>query len=102
MINDQIVDGILKALENKLNLTDLEKDILNSINDLMKIPLDRKALIERININKTKYGDMIFKTLALLTIQTRELPTYKFYDEFSNEELQNYLITQIKVLFSKS
>ena len=102
MIKDQIIDGILKTLENKLNLTELEKDILDSIKDLKKLPVDRNALIKRIKENKAKYDDMMLKTFALLTIQSRELPVYKLYDEFSNEELQNYLITQIKILFTKS
>ncbi|MCH5259211.1 MAG: hypothetical protein J1F18_05620 [Lachnospiraceae bacterium] len=102
MINDKMVDSILEVLESKLNLTEMQKDIIDSIRDLKKDPLDRNAIISRIKENKAKYGDMILKTLALFTIQTGELPVYKFYDDLSDDELQINLITQIKVLFAKS
>ena len=102
MINDQIIDAILKILECRLNLTELQKDIIDSIKVMKKNPSDRNALITRITENKSKYGIMLLKAFAMLSIQSKDLPLYKSYNDFSTDELQNYLLTQIKILFANS
>ncbi len=98
MDNDSI-DRVIKMLENKLNLTEIEKDIIDSYHELSKNPVDRDGIIKQICINK-KYN--IFeeeKTLA--KIQTGGKAVSVSLDKLTIEELKANLYNQLLILCSK-
>lgn len=102
MINDHIIENIYKVLEGTSNPTDLQKDILDSIRELEKCPLDRCSLASRIMLNEAKYSGIIKSEITSIIIQTGQCPIYKPIDEFSDDELYDKLRAQIKFLFLKS
>lgn len=101
-MNDHIIEGIYKVLECTSYLTDLQKDILDSIRELEKCPLDRCSLVSRIKLNEAKYSDIIKSEFKTIIIQTGQFPIYKPIDKFSDNELYDKLRAQIKFLFLKS
>lgn len=101
MLDNQLMEAIIKYFEKKANLTEYERDILDSFNDLYKFPVDRNALIERIKTNKEKYKGLILDEFAVALIETGERPVYTPYEQTPDSTLQNSLATQIALLFSK-
>lgn len=68
-MNNQLIDSIVKYLETKSNLTEYEKDILDSFRELTKIPVDKNGIIKQL-INNRKY-DLGEGEFALAEIQTQ-------------------------------
>ena len=55
-MDNNIIDAVIKYLETKLNLNELEKDIVNTYRELTKQPIDRNGMIKKIKENKAKQG----------------------------------------------
>lgn len=67
MLNEQQIKFIKEFLKCKLNLTDLEKDILDTFDEYIKNPLDMQKAACRIKINEMKYEDLFVKVNSLPT-----------------------------------
>lgn len=101
MLDNKLRYIILKYCESKANLTELDKDILDSCNDLYKNSIDRNAIIQRIITNRTKYFSLLQEEYIAHSIKQGQLTTPIPWDKLSDMDLQNNLQTQISVLLSK-
>lgn len=98
-MNDEIIEFVINILKNKLNLTEFEKDILDSYNLLLKKPIDRDGLVKQICINR-KYNIYSQET-AIAEIQTiGKTVSVPFYKLTNNELIVN-LYNQLFILCSK-
>lgn len=77
MLDETTIKSIIDYLEKKVNLTELEKDILDSVHDLKKYPADMNTLIARIVLNKGKYKKLISEEYKAVTILTGQ-PSYLY------------------------
>ena len=59
MDNSKVIDIVLEYLRNKQNLTDLEKDILSSLDKLNEKPFDRSGTEQKLIENNIKYENML-------------------------------------------
>lgn len=98
MIDNQTKDIILKFLELKSHLSEIERDIVDSINDLFKIPVDKKTLENRVIINKAKYL-WLEKEETKFNIISGTSTIVKSINKASIPELQDKLSKQIQLLF---
>lgn len=101
MLDETTIKSIIDYLEKKVNLTELEKDILDSVHDLKKYLADRNTLIARIVLNKGKYKKLISEEYKAVTILTGQPPIYTPYENTTTASLQDSLSIQISILCSK-
>lgn len=87
-------DMILEYLKNKKVLTDLEQDIVSSINVLNKVPYNRTDLENKIIENNIKYPDIWFKTM----MQSGNVPIP--FKELSDQQIKENLFMQIQNMYS--
>lgn len=57
-MNNEIRSFVLDGLKNKLNLTELEKHIIDTCNELTKNPFDSFGAEKQIAKNYTKYPEL--------------------------------------------
>lgn len=98
-MNNDIIDSVIKILEEKLDLTDFEKDILDSYHELSKNPVDRDSIIKQIRINK-KYS-ILTEEVALVEYQTGGKAISVPFENLSTDELKGNLYNQLFILCSK-
>lgn len=98
-MNNPLIYSIIKYLETKSNLTDYEKDILDSFRELTKVPEDKNGIIKQL-INNKKYN-LEEEEFALAEIQTQMQAVLKPLAELSIEELKGNLYNQLFLLCSK-
>lgn len=89
-------DMILEYLKNKKVLTDLEQDIVSSINVLNKVPYNRTDLENKIRENNIKYPDIWFKTM----MQPGNVQIS--FKELSDQQIKESLFMQIQNMYSYS
>lgn len=99
MVNN-IVDTVIKYLETKLNLNELEKDIVDTYRELTKQPIDRNGLIKKIKENKAKQG-FIMQEKILANIQTNYTSKLVPLEDLTDDELSANLENQLLLLCSK-
>lgn len=61
MDNSKVIDIVLEYLRNKQNLTDLEKDILSSLNKLNEKPFDRSGTEQKLIENNLSMKICLFR-----------------------------------------
>lgn len=98
-MNNDIIEIVIKMLENKLNLTEIEKDILDGYYELSKNPVDRDSIIKQISNNK-KYNILI-EEVALDEFQTGGKTVSIPFEKLSTDELKGNLYNQLFILCSK-
>ncbi len=98
-MNNDIIESVIKMLENKLNLIEIEKDILDGYYELSKNPVDRDSVIKQIRINK-KYN-ILKEEVALAEFQTGGKAISIPFEELSTDELRGNLYNQLFILCSK-
>ena len=86
---------LIEYLKQKQYLTDLEKDILDTWNELQKDPLDRKSAQAQIIKNNTKHPDVFTAVSALPTTVIRP------FDQVMESDIQYNLEKQLEVLAVK-
>ncbi len=89
MDNSKVIDVVLEYLRNKQNLTDLEKDILSSLDKLNEKPFDRKGIERKLIENNIKYENMFISTQP--GDETHLLP----FAQLSDIEIWNNLYLQV-------
>ena len=63
MNRELVIEAILKYLEQKKDLSSLEKDIVSSMSKYTEQPFDRKGIEQKVIENNMKYSD-IFSPLS--------------------------------------
>lgn len=98
-MNNQVIDAIIGYLEYKSNLTDYEKDIIDSYRELNKFPEDRNSILKQLHKNK-KYN-IEKEELLLAAERTNMNVVIKPIYQLSNDELKSNLYNQLLILCSK-
>lgn len=84
-----VIDVVLEYLEQKKDLSSLEKDIVSSMSKYTEQPFDRKGIEQKVIENNTKYGDMFNPLRVMPGI------CYKPLNQLSDVEVANNLYLQI-------
>ena len=98
-MNNQIIDAAIEYIESKSQLTEYEKDIIDTFKELNKNPEDRNGLLKQI-INNKKYN-IGKEELFLAEAQTQMNAVIKPVSQLSNEELKGNLFNQLLIMCSK-
>ena len=98
-MNNQVIDAIIKYLESKSQLTEYEKDIIDTSRELNKFPEDRDGILKQLSKNK-KYN-IEKEELLLAEAQTQMKAVIKPITELSNDELKGNLYNQLLIMCSK-
>lgn len=96
MLNEQQIKFIKEYLKCKLNLTDLEKDIIDTFDEYIKNPLNIRQAAYRIKINEIKYEDLFVKVNSLPT--TIPKPS----SQVTDVDLRYLLDCQLSFLYQKA
>ena len=83
MDNSKVIDIVLEYLRNKQNLTDLEKDILSSLNKLNEKPFDRSGTEQKLIEN------------MLIPMQLGDEAHLLPFAQLSDDEIWNNLYLQV-------
>lgn len=86
---------LIAYLRQKQHITDLEKDILDTWDELQKSPLDRKSAQAQIAKNNAKYPDVFTAVSSLPTAVL--LP----FDQVTESDIQYNLVKQLEELSVK-
>ena len=92
------VDIIIKILLEKKNLSELEKDLVESYNTFLKE--DKQAIINKIVENRMKYN-MIAAETSVAKIQTQGKARLVYLENLTNVELKSNLYNQILLMCTK-
>lgn len=98
-MNNKVIDVVIEYLESKSNLTDYEKDIIDTSRELNKFPEDRNGILKQLSKNK-KYN-IEKEELHLAEAQTKMKAVIKPITELSNNELIGNLYNQLLIMCSK-
>ncbi len=98
-MNNQVIDAIIKYLESKSQLTEYEKDIIDTSREINKFPEDRDGILKQLSKNK-KYN-IEKEELLLAEAQTQMKAVIKPITELSNDELKGNLYNQLLIMCSK-
>ena len=79
---------LIAYLRQKQYITDLEKDILDTWNELQKNPFDCSAAQKQVLQNDAKYPDIFFAIAALPTTVSRHIEQMTEFDIRYNLENQ--------------
>lgn len=88
-MNDAQVKIIIETLKQKQVLTGVEKDILDTYNELSKVPFQRSTAENKIKENNLKYPD-IFATISILPTTT-----VKPFNQVDDTDIRYNLIQQL-------
>ena len=86
---------LIAYLRQKQYITDLERDILNTWNELHKDPFDRKSAQAQIIKNNTKHPDVFTAVSALPTTVIRP------FDQVTENDIRYNLGEQLEALAMK-
>lgn len=97
-----IIDSIYEYLKNKLELSEFEKDILDSIKEFNKEKVNRNTLILRIRNNITKYNWLVQQeTIKITSLIIKGIqPTFTPYETAKDIDLLEKLFNQILMMYS--
>ena len=79
---------LIEYLRQKQYLTDLEKDILDTWNELQKNPIDRSAAQKQVMQNNAKHPEIFLAIQSLPTTETRPFEQATDFDIRYNLEKQ--------------
>ncbi len=95
MNRNDAIEALIKQLKNKGYITDLEKDILDTANEINKNPFDRKSAETKIRSNNTKYPDIFVAISSLPTTAVRP------FNQVSDDDVKYNLQNQLEMLCVK-
>lgn len=85
----------IEYLRQKQHLTDLEKDILDTWNELQKNPFDRSAAQRQVLQNDAKYPEIFLAIAALPTTVSRPI------EQMTEPDIRYNLENQLAALATK-
>ena len=86
---------LIEYLRQKGRITPLEKDILDTYNEIQKIPFDRNSAQTQILQNNEKYPEILAAITALPTTVLRP------FDQVTESDIRYNLGKQLEALVSK-
>lgn len=86
---------LIEYLRQKQYLTDLEKDILDTWNELQKNPFDRSAAQKQVIQNNAKYPEIFVAIAALPATETRP------FEQATDSDIRYNLEKQLAALAAK-
>lgn len=86
---------ILNYLKQKGILSDLDKDMLSTIDKFTERTFDRKGSEQKIIENNSRYPDIFLSISAMPGIERRP------FDNLTDSEVQNNLFLQIQAMWIK-
>ncbi len=86
---------LITALRQKVVITDLEKDILDTWNELQKNPIDRFAMQKQVTQNNAKHPEILAAIKALPTTVVRP------FDQVTESDIRYNLGKQLEALAVK-
>lgn len=89
------VDVILAELRKKEVISELEKDIVSTINIYYERPFDRDGAVKRIKENNARYPDVFIAISSMPDIVNKP------FSSVSDEEVHQNLYLQIQALWAK-
>ena len=87
---------LIEWLHQKKSITSLEKDILDTWNELQKSPFDRSSAQRQIIQNNVKHPDILFAIQALPTTVVRP------FDQVTDSDIRYNLEKQLEALAAKA
>ena len=95
MSKDVVIQTVLEYLNQKNDLSDLEKDIISTITKYNEQPFDRKGAEQKVVENNLKYPDI--STAIKMVPGINVIP----FSEVSNEGVRDNLKMQIEAMCFK-
>ncbi len=95
MNKEELLNVILNYLNQKGVLSDIEKDILSTIEKYIEKPFDRNGAEQRVKENNYKYPEIFAEITAMPGIYNKP------FDDSSNEEVHHNLYLQIEAMWAK-
>lgn len=95
MGEEAFLQEILDKIKQKRVVSDLDKDLLSTIEEYVKTPFDRKSAEEKIKENNYKYPDIFVSISALPDIENKP------FDMVTDFEVYHNLYLQIVALWGK-
>lgn len=95
MSKDVVIQTVLEYLNQKNDLSDLEKDIISTINKYNEQPFDRKGAEQKVIENNLKYPDI--STAIKMVPGISVIP----FTEVSDEGVRDNLKMQIEAMCFK-
>lgn len=86
---------LIEYLRQKQYLTDLEKDILDTWNELQKNPFDRSAAQKQVIQNNAKHPEIFVAIAALSATETRP------FEQATDSDIRYNLENQLAALAAK-
>lgn len=86
---------LITFLQEKQYLTDLEKDILDTWNELQKNPFDRSAAQKQVVQNNAKHPEIFVAIVALPATETRP------FEQATDSDIRYNLEKQLAALAAK-
>lgn len=86
---------LIEYLKQKQYLTDLEKDILDTWNELQKNPFDRSAAQKQVVQNNAKHPEIFVAIAALPATETRP------FEQATDSDIRYNLENQLAALAAK-
>ncbi|MGM9602304.1 MAG: hypothetical protein ACI3W5_12100 [Faecousia sp.] len=87
--------ALIEALRWKREITPLEKDILDTANELQKMPFDRSSAEKQVISNNANHPEIFAKIAALPTTVTRP------WNEATDSDIRYNLTHQLGMLAEK-
>lgn len=95
MSRDVVVQAVLEYLQQKYDLSDLEKDIMSTLFKYNEQPFDRKGAEQKVVENNRKYSDI--STAIKMVPGINVIP----FSEVSDEGVRDNLKMQIEAMCFK-
>ena len=86
MSSDVVVQTVLEYLQQKYDLSDLEKDIMSTLSKYNEQPFDRKGAEQKVIENNRKYPDIL--TAIEMVPGIRKIPFFEVSDEGVRDNLK--------------
>ena len=95
MSSDVVVQTVLEYLQQKYDLSDLEKNIMSTLSKYNEQPFDRKGAEQKVIENNLKYPDI--STAIKMVPGIRKIP----FSEVSDEGVMDNLKMQMEAMCFK-
>ena len=95
MDDNRVLEIILNYLKQKGSLSDLEKDILSTIDKYIERPFDREGSEKRINENNGRYPEIFYSISLMPEIENKP------FDKATDVEIHHNLFLQIQAMWGK-
>lgn len=96
MSRDVVIQTVLEYLQQKYDLSDLEKDIISTKVKYDEQPFDRKGAEQKIVENNRKYPDIFYKITAKPGVYAAS------FSELSDDIVKGNLMLQIEEMCAKA